>query len=176
MVSQQPDDDSDEAAPDHQFPRPPQSFTDDEKREIEIRVYDGEMDELVEMYQHLDPADRAQGIPPRSESRCESWLETLIEEGKNLVAWHGDSAVGHSVLIPMEEAKWELAIFVRSDYQKAHIGSSLIRCLLGYGQQKGAERVWLSVEQRNTIAVSLYRSVGFERVSEEPEFHMERAL
>lgn len=159
-----------------QFPRPPLSFTDDEGRDIEIRQFDGDTDALVEMYNHMDPSDRSQGIPPRSESRRESWVESLTGEGMNLVAWHGDDAVGHAVLMPMEGTRWELAIFVRSDYQEAHIGSNLIECLMGWGQDEGVETVWLSVERYNDIALRLYEKVGFEKLSGDAEYKMEREI
>jgi RimJ/RimL family protein N-acetyltransferase len=159
-----------------QLPRPPHSVTDDEGREIEIEQFDGPTGPLVEMYRQMDSDDRSQGIPPRSESRMEEWVGTLLEEGMNLVAWHGDEAVGHAVLMYMDDARWELAIFVRSDYQGAHVGTHLIRCLLGYGVQEGVERVWLSVERYNDVALRMYESVGFEILEGDAEYKMEREL
>jgi ribosomal protein S18 acetylase RimI-like enzyme len=104
------------------------------------------------------------------------WVGTLVEEGLNLVAWHGDDAVGHAVLMHMDDARWELAIFVRSDHQGAHVGTHLIRCLLGYGEQEGVETVWLSVERYNDVALSMYESVGFEILEGEAEYKMELDL
>jgi GNAT superfamily N-acetyltransferase len=161
---------------DPEFPHPPYDFVDDEGRDIDVRVLDDDTQALVEMYHKFDQEDRAQGIPPRSESRLNSWIETLADEGLNLVAWHGEDAVAHAVLIPMEDARWELAIFVRSDYQEAHIGSNLMECLMGYGQDNGVERIWLSVEEHNTVALNLYRSFGFETLSGEIEYKMEREI
>lgn len=159
-----------------QFPRPPMTFTDDEGREIEVRVYDDGIDPLAEMYDHFDPDDRSQGIPPRTDSRIQSWLETLLEDGLTVVAWHGDQAVGHSVLVPMEGTKYELAIFVRSDYQLAGIGGRLIRCLLGHGQAQGVETVWLTVQNHNNVAINLYETTGFEQLSGGQEWEMEREI
>lgn len=158
------------------YPHPPYSFVDDEGRDIEVRLLDGALDALIEMYEQFDQEDRAQGIPPRGESRLTSWIETLADEGLNLVAWHGDEAVGHAVLIPMEDTRWELAIFVRSDYQHAHIGTHLMKCLFGAGTDHGVERVWLSVEEHNNVALNLYRSLGFETLSGEIEYKMEREI
>ncbi|PSQ28810.1 GNAT family N-acetyltransferase [Halobacteriales archaeon SW_10_68_16] len=158
------------------FPRPPATVTDDEGREIDIRRFDGGTDALLEMYRTLDPADRTQGIPPRGETRLVEWVETLTGEGRNVVAWHGDRAVGHAVLMPMEAGRWELAIFVHSDYQGAHVGTHLLEHLLGRGQAAGVERVWLSVERHNTVALSLYESFGFEQLAGRSEFKMERKL
>jgi len=159
-----------------EYPRPPLSFTDEAGRDIDIRPFDGETDALEEMYWTLDPADRSQGIPPRNEERLISWVETLTDEGLNLVAWHGDRAVGHAVLMPMGDGRWELAIFVHSDYQEARIGTQLLGCLFGYGKDHGVERIWLSVERHNNVALNLYESMGFERLAGRSEFKMERAL
>jgi ribosomal protein S18 acetylase RimI-like enzyme len=158
------------------FRRPPCSFTDDEDREIEVRRFENDTDALVEMYNQMAPSDRSQGIPPRTESRRESWVETLADGGMNVVAWHDQDAVGHAVLMPMDDERWELAIFVRSDYQHAHIGSNLIGCLLGWGQKEGVEKVWLSVERYNDTALSLYEKVGFEKIAGDSEYKMEREI
>jgi ribosomal protein S18 acetylase RimI-like enzyme len=174
------------------FPEPPLSFTDREGREIEIRPYAGEVENgdgeasgdgeaaereefeaVVEMYADFDPADRAQGIPPATESRVRDWFEGLLE-GLNVVAWHDDRAVGHATLVPDEET-YELAIFVHQDYQRAGIGSKLIRALLGYGRAEGVEKVWLSVERWNHAAVNLYEAVGFETYGAE-SFELEMGL
>jgi ribosomal protein S18 acetylase RimI-like enzyme len=163
-----PDDEADS------FPEPPVSFDDKEGRLVEIRPYEDEdFDAVVEMYADFDPADRAQGIPPATESRVRDWLENLLD-GLNVAAWDGDRAVGHATLVPDEDAS-ELAIFVHQDYQRAGIGSELIRALLGYGQADGVEKVWLTVERWNHAAVNLYESVGFETTGTE-SFEIEMVL
>jgi ribosomal protein S18 acetylase RimI-like enzyme len=158
------------------FPELPLSFTDKEGREIEIRPYEnGEaaFEAVVEMYVDFDLSDRAQGIPPATEPRVRDWFEGLLE-GLNVVAWHDDRAVGHATLVPDEDA-YELAIFVHQDYQRAGIGSKLIRGLLGYGRAEGIEKVWLSVERWNHAAVNLYEAVGFETYGTE-SFEIEMGL
>ena len=156
------------------FPEPPLSFEDKEGREIEIRPYDeDEFEAVVEMYADFAPSDRAQGIPPATESRVRDWFENLLD-GLNVVAWHDDRAVGHATLVPDEEAH-ELAIFVHQDYQRAGIGSKLMYGLLGYGQANGVEKVWLTVERWNHAAVNLYESVGFETHGTE-SFEIEMVL
>ena len=157
-----------------EFPEPPLSFEDKEGREVEIRPYSkGEFEAVVEMYADFEPADRAQGIPPATESRVRDWFENLLG-GLNVVAWHDDRAVGHATLVPDEESH-ELAIFVHQDYQRAGIGSKLIKGLLGHGQESGVERVWLTVERWNDPAIRLYRTVGFE-TTDAQSFEMEMAI
>jgi GNAT superfamily N-acetyltransferase len=157
------------------FPEPPLSFTDREGRDVEVRAYeDGDEEALVEMYVDFDPADRAQGIPPATESRVRDWVETLTE-GLNVIAWHDDEVAGHATLVPDGDDAWELAIFVHQTYQRAGIGSKLIRALLGHGKDNGVEKVWLTVERWNRAAVNLYHEVGFETASSE-SFELEMAL
>lgn len=158
------------------FPRPPLTVRDDEQRRIAIERYDGGIEQLDAMYARFDAASTAQGIPPRQESRRRQWLDSLLEDGLHVVARHEGQVVGHATLVPIEEATAELAIFVAPAYQQSGIGSRLIRALLGHGQAAGIEHVWLSVQRRNRIAVTLYESVGFEKTGGNLELEMERDL
>ena len=160
------------------FETPPITFTDGEGREVEIREYDGteaSYEALVSMYDSFDPSDRAQGIPPGGESRVREWLDAILtDDCLNVVAWCEGSVAGHATLVPDDEA-YELAIFVHQTYQRAGIGTRLIRGLLGCGQAAGIERVWLTVERWNRAAVSLYEKIGFETSNTE-SFEREMAL
>ena len=160
------------------FPVPPTEFTDRDDRTVEIRPYDGsdaEYRSLVEMYDAFDPADRAQGIPPGGEGRIREWLDAILaDDCHNVIAWSGDEVAGHATLVPDGDA-YELAIFVHQTYQRAGIGTHLIRGLLGYGQSVGIQKVWLTVERWNRAAVSLYKKIGFETSNAE-SFELEMGL
>jgi len=169
------------------FPRPPVTFEDREGRRIEVLAYGSkesgedaggdvnEREALVDMYEEFDPSDRAQGIPPGRESRIRDWLGTILaEDCLNVIAWDGGQIAGHTVLVPDEEA-YELAIFVHQPYQRAGTGTNLIETLLGYGQERGVEKVWLTVERWNRPAVGLYEKVGFETSNSE-SFELEMSL
>jgi ribosomal protein S18 acetylase RimI-like enzyme len=161
-----------------EFPPPPTAFTDREDRGIEIRPYEGDdeaREALVEMYDSFDPADRAQGIPPGGEERIREWLDAILAgDCYNVIAWCGDEAAGHATLVPDGDA-YELAIFVHQEYQRAGIGTHLIRGLLGHGQANGVAKVWLTVERWNRAAVSLYKKIGFE-TSDAESFELEMGL
>ncbi|WP_193308918.1 GNAT family N-acetyltransferase [Halorubrum halophilum] len=161
-----------------EFPAPPTEFTDGEDRTVEVRPYDGtdeEYESLVEMYDDFDPADRAQGIPPGGEARIREWLDAILgDDCLNVIAWCGGEVAGHATLVPDEDAN-ELAIFVHQTYQRAGIGTHLIRGLLGYGQTEGVRKVWLTVERWNRAAVSLYKKIGFETSNAE-SFELEMGL
>ena len=166
------------------FPTPPSTFTDRADREITIAVYgegppadaEIEFEQLVEMYTTFDPEDRAQGIPPGREDRVRDWLDNLLtDDALNLIAWNETTAAGHATLVPDVDEAFELAIFVHQDYQHAGIGKKLLQCLLGEGARRGIERVWLTVERWNEVAISLYRAVGFETTNAE-SFEIEMGL
>ncbi|QGN07064.1 GNAT family N-acetyltransferase [Halorhabdus sp. CBA1104] len=143
---------------------PPRSFADEAGRSIRIERGIDDRAALVGMYESYAPHHRAQGLPPVGQARIEEWLDT-VSEGLNVVAWHGDRAVGHSALLGGADDH-ELMIFVHQNYRLSGTGSRLIRSLLAYGYAQGVETVWLCVRPSNTIAVSLYESVGFERAEE----------
>lgn len=169
----------DAAATGTRFPAPPLSFSDKRDREIDVRAVEEETEDeapLVEMYAAYTDADRAQGIPPRRDEAVADWVRGLLSDGLNLVAFHGDRAVGHAALLPYEDDA-ELIIFVHPDYHHAGIGSRLIRALLGHGERAGITDVWLSVERDNHVAMNLYRSVGFQtRKRDRTEHEMELSL
>lgn len=169
------------------FERPPMTFTDAHGREIVIRVYEdenttgesstpeSEFDALYGMYVAFDPADRAQGIPPASESAIEQWLENILASGYDIVAFHGEVCVGHATLVPDGDDAHELAIFVLDTHQQAGIGSRLMETLLGHAQRADVERVWLTVERWNDAAIALYRKFGFETCDTQ-SFEIEMSL
>lgn len=159
------------------FPAPPATFQDREGRTVRVEPFeDTGIEQLIAMYDRFDPSDRAQGIPPTNSDRISEWVDTLVTEGSNVVAWHDDKIVGHATLVPdRDEDAYELAIFVDQPYQGAGIGGQLIRRLLGHGSTQGVERVWLSVERWNAPAIALYEDVGFERAGTD-SFEIEMSL
>lgn len=159
------------------FPTPPRTITDREGREIDLVVAGpDDVESLVEMYLAFDPKDRAQGIPPTGEDAIREWLELLeAENSLHVVAYHDDDAVGHVMLVADRSESYELAIFVLQPYQGAHIGTELVRTGLGLAEERGIERVWLSVERWNEPAVALYKKIGFE-TTDSASFEMEMAL
>lgn len=159
------------------FPAPPREITDKKGRPIEVRRADGsDIDALTEMYLEFDPEDRAQGIPPSDEDSIREWLETVTSEDTfNVIATYESRPVGHVMLVGDGESAYELAIFVLQPYQGAHIGTELVRTILGLAERRGIEQVWLTVERWNTPAIALYQKIGFE-TTDSASFEMEMAL
>lgn len=142
-------------------PTPPRTITDDAGREIRLCAFEpGAFDALVDMYIDFDPADRAQGTPPRGEDAIRDWLDDVLD-GCSVLARHEDSIVGHVVFVPDGTDRHELAIFVHYDYQRAGIGTALLRTGLGYAATQGVTKVWLTVEARKRRLEKLYCDVGF---------------
>lgn len=160
---------------DEPFPRPLFSFEDDAGRRITAESSDDSFEDLVSMYGDFAAKGLSQGLPPRTEERTREWLSGLLDDGVNVHARHEEGAVGHAALVPFDDMA-ELVIFVHQDYQEAGIGSRLIRVLLGEGEDAGIDRVWLTVERTNTVAVNLYHSVGFETTAEGIDLEMELDL
>ena len=159
------------------FSGPPREFTDAEGREITVReVTSNDTEALVQMYVEFDPTDRAQGIPPSTETAIRKWLDVVLsEDALNVVGVHEGQPVGHVMLVPDRHGAYELAIFVLQAYQGAHIGTELVRTALGLAQREGIECVWLTVERWNTPAVALYQKIGFERTGD-ASFELEMSL
>ncbi len=150
------------------LPAPPVTFTDGDGRSIEIKQATDEcIEPLVEMYLKFDSQDRAQGIPPSGEEPIRKWLNIVTEDKSlNVIAWDGDEAVGHAMLVADDDGSYELAIFVIQSHQNAGIGTELLRTALGEGQSQGINRVWLSVERWNKPAIAVYEKIGFERMDD----------
>lgn len=144
---------------DQNFPKPPISFLDKTQRQITIKPYQGSPDALVDMYlAYEEPATR--GLPPQTEEEIRDWLETYTEQGENIIARHNWQILGHAALLPHGNSA-ELVIFVHPEEQSKGIGSELIKALLGHGQAKGIENVWLSVDVDNLSLIRITTAVGF---------------
>lgn len=160
-----------------EFPSPPTTVTDGEGRSVTVRTGGpDDFDALVEMYERFDPADRAQGIPPVETEAIREWLDGLLaRDSLDVLAEHDGRVVGHATLVPDREDAYELAIFVLGEYQGAGVGTALLEGLLGEAQDRGVEKVWLTVERWNDAAMALYRGLGFETSSAE-SFELEMSV
>jgi RimJ/RimL family protein N-acetyltransferase len=118
---------------------------------------------LLGMYSTFSPKPASQGLPPEDPETCQNWLKTLFRIGLNILAWRGESVIGHVALIPDVKGKLgELVIFVDQNHRNLGVGTELARFILEKSRQRGLELVWLTVRVLNFIAIKLYRRVGFE--------------
>ena len=118
---------------------------------------------LCEMYRVFSPKPASQGVPPEDPEICRSWVKKLFEIGENLLAWRGDSVIGHAALIPDSQGRsGEFVIFVDQDHRNLGVGTELMRLSLEKSEQLGLDSVWLTVSITNFIAIKLYKKLGFE--------------
>jgi RimJ/RimL family protein N-acetyltransferase len=118
---------------------------------------------LCEMYRTFSPKPASQGLPPEDSEICQNWVKNLFQIGENVLAWRGDSIIGHAALIPDVKGKsGEFVIFVDQNHRNLGIGTELTRFTLEKFKQLGFDSVWLTVNVTNFIAVKLYRKLGFE--------------
>ena len=118
---------------------------------------------LLEMYDHFSPKPASQGLPPEDSETCQNWVKNLFEIGENFLAWRGESVIGHVSLVPDRQGKsCEFVIFVHQDHRNLGIGTELTRFALERANQQGYDSVWLTVSISNSIAIKLYKKLGFE--------------
>ena len=118
---------------------------------------------VLEMYRNFSPKPASQGLPPEDPETCHNWVKELFEIGKNVLAWRGDSVIGHAALVPdMKGKSCEFVIFVDQNVRSLGIGTELTRFALEKSRQLGFDSVWLTVNVSNFIAIKLYTKCGFE--------------
>jgi RimJ/RimL family protein N-acetyltransferase len=118
---------------------------------------------LLEMYRLFSPRPASQGLPPEDPETCYHWVKKLFEIGENLLAWRGDSVIGHASLVPdMKGRSVEFVIFVDQNHRNLGIGTELTRFALEKSRQLTFDLVWLTVNVSNAIAIRLYKKFAFE--------------
>ncbi|SMO50664.1 GNAT family N-acetyltransferase [Halorubrum cibi] len=136
----------------------------------------GDADRLVGMYEAFTIEHRAQGLPPAGRERRIEWIESLFEEGSNVVAERGDRLLGHAVYTPTDAARPEIAVFVHPDAQGRGVGTELCRHLIADAAAGGREALDLYVTFDNKAARHVYQALGFETVERDGDIHMALSL
>jgi len=119
---------------------------------------------LVHMYDTYDPLGSVQSLPPLDEDKRHQWVQDMISSGTNLLAMYEDSVIGHASLFSMP-ANWaEYFIFIHQDFQRQGIGTATTLYVIDWARQEDLSSIWLTVDRKNYVAISLWRSVGFKRI------------
>ncbi|WP_456468593.1 GNAT family N-acetyltransferase [Archaeoglobus sp.] len=145
----------------------PVYVTDRKGEKILIRQYDHKEDreKLIEMYETFDPDYRCLGLPPISRRAIENWIDYLAEYGFAIVAEKDGRIVGHLVIVPTEDNKVDLTIFVHQDYQNRGIGQEMMKLIIDYCKKVGFEGIMLVTERTNARAIHVYKKLGFKIVA-----------
>lgn len=132
--------------------------------EILIRQYRHEEDreKLIEMYETYDPDYRCLGLPPISRRAIENWVEYLAEYGFAIVAEKDGRIVGHLVIVPTEDGKVDLTIFIHQDYQNRGLGQQMMKLIIDYCRKAGFKGIMLVTERTNARAIHVYKKMGFK--------------
>jgi RimJ/RimL family protein N-acetyltransferase len=118
--------------------------------------------ELIEMYEAFSPKGIAQGLPPRDDVQRLSWIEKLLDCGKNFLVSQDGTVIGHAALFPdFDRLDAEYVIFVDQRYRNRGMGSELTALAVETARNLGIENIWLTVEATNLRAIRVYKKVGF---------------
>ncbi|MBW1677443.1 MAG: GNAT family N-acetyltransferase [Deltaproteobacteria bacterium] len=120
---------------------------------------------LLHMYDTYSPFGSVQGLPPINRDKRHQWAQDIISTGTNLLALHDDMVIGHASLFSMPVNWAEYFIFIHQDFQRQGIGTAITLYVIDWARQEKLSTLWLSVERKNFIAISLYRKVGFKRIA-----------
>ena len=119
---------------------------------------------LLHMYDTYNPPGSVQGLPPLDKEKRNQWVQDIISRGINLVALYRDSVIGHASLFSMP-ANWaEYFIFIHQDFQRQGIGTAATLYVIDWARQEDLSSIWLTVDRKNFVAISLWRNVGFKRI------------
>lgn len=121
---------------------------------------------LAAMYDDFGESSRSMGLPPREDTVIREWLRNLAARGENVLAWDGETVVGHAGFAPTEAAAPEFLVYVRGDYHGRGLGGELTRQAVARAAAAGHEALTLHVDGDNDPAVGLFRSLGFETVAD----------
>jgi ribosomal protein S18 acetylase RimI-like enzyme len=117
---------------------------------------------LVRMYDLFEPKAVTQGLPPANEKSRFIWVNGLLKDGVNFLAWKECNVVGHSSLIPDHSGEsGEYLIFVNHEFRNQGLGTQLTRYALSEALLNGMSTIWLTVEALNFRAIKLYKKIGF---------------
>ena len=131
---------------------------------------------LEEMYDVFTPKASFQGIPPEDRGVRLRWIEGLIRDGENFLAWQGEKVVGHVVILP-DPARYdaEYLIFVGQSHRGRGVGKELTHTVIRRARDLGLNTVWLTVDSYNFRAIKLYKNAGFE-LHEDQSLATERVM
>jgi len=120
------------------------------------RLIDQLSAELAAMY----PEDTAAGAGDFDPS------DVAGPDGRFVIAWLGDRAVGCAALRPMEPGVVEFKrLYVEPDVRSQGISRELLKCLEQLSRELGYTRARAETGLRQPRSVSLLQSAGYQRIS-----------
>lgn len=122
--------------------------------EVVVSWYDGDRDVLRPLFAEAE--DSA------------AQLDSYLHEGRVLVAWRGDSPVGHLQLVPLDHDTVELKnMAIVEECRGAGIGRRLVDVALTAAADDGALRMLVATAAADTGNLRFYQRCGFRFVAAE---------
>jgi len=95
--------------------------------------------------------------------RCQ-WVQDMISRGTNLLALYRDTVIGQASLFSMPVNWAEYFIFIHQDFQRQGIGTAITLYVKDWAKQESISCIWVIVDRKNFLAISLCLNVGFRRI------------
>lgn len=87
-------------------------------------------------------------------------LEVIRKHLVTVLLVEGESPIAYGHLEPEGETLW-LGIAVSEGARGRGLGRTMLRFLIDYAREQNLEKIDLTVDLDNAVAINLYRSVGF---------------
>ena len=120
---------------------------------------------LLHIYDTYSPLGSVQGLPPLDKDKRHQWVQDIISNGTNLLALYRDIVIGHASLFSMPVSWAEYFIFIHQDFQRQGIGTAITLYVIDWAQQENLSCIWVVIDRKNFLAISLCRKVGFKRIA-----------
>ena len=136
-----------------------------------VRPAESDWESLVDLFSDY----RAHYGRQREQQRCDQWLGEQVDKGRLRCylarTWEGQPAGIATVAVSPASLSlslfWALRdLFVAPDRRRGGVGGALVDAVTADARADGAVRVALQTEADNHAALSVYRSAGFEEVTE----------
>ncbi len=146
----------------------PSQMKDVRDRFIEIRAYvNSDHKDLKEMYDGFEHKGLEAGLPPPNKNTRHEWIDQMVASFFNVLALHRARVIGHAALdISDVHDCPEYLIFIKDGFRHCGIGTKLSKIMKEVARDSGCRKVWLNVRTGNSIAIRVFKKVGFEFVGE----------
>ena len=144
----------------------PSQMKDSLGRVIEFRAYEAsDFNGLKDMYDSFEPKGVEAGLPPANHDTRQKWIEMMVSTFFNVLAVHKGRIIGHAALDALtEQGSPEYLIFVKKEFRHCGIGTKISDTVKQVAKDIGCKKVWLNVRTGNSIAIRVFKKVGFQFV------------
>lgn len=144
----------------------PSQMKDSLGRVIGFRAYEAsDFKGLKDMYDTFEPKGIEAGLPPANDETRHKWIEMMVSSFFNVLAIHKGSIVGHAALDALaDQGSPEYLIFVKKEFRHCGIGTKISDTVKQVAKNIGCKKVWLNVRTGNSIAIRVFKKIGFQFV------------